>query len=485
MKSSALNNKLLEDLRTLILNRTGLFEVLKNEQKLHDIILSCFMSSGLRDINDFYWELEKDENLTGPHWATLLTHITVPESFFFRDEGQLNLLRSIILPKIFENAKTARSIKIWSAGCSGGEEVYTISIILKELLGKENNWSIRIMGTDINSRYIEKAKEGIYTQWSLRTLGSMKTDAWFTRLKSGFRIKDEFRENVEFSTLNLSGVKGKYPAPFEDLDLIICRNVFIYFRHSTIQDIVSKFSLALNPEGYAMFGHAEYVHESNKNLTAHYFPQSVVYQKTGSVRALPGLNNTINIKIKEFVNKAGTEIGKTDAQVEIELNKKTQFPGDQNIHLLKKRNLTETGEFKIKQPSDPEPDSGLKKLIDEARLLADNGSYSEAEKICSQLITQNIFEPYPYFLLGQIAHEKNEIQKAHTYLKKVLYLKSDHIGAMVELASVYQALQDDDKALRLRKKVALLLEKMNPETKIADYDDISASELLTLIKNYI
>ncbi len=113
------------------------------------------------------------------------------------------------------------------------------------------------------------------------------------------------------------------------------------------------------------------------------------------------------------------------------------------------------------------------------------GNYSEAEKICTNMIAGNIFEPYPYFLLGQIAHEKNEIDKAQGYLKKVLYLKPDHIGAMIELASIHQALKEDEKALKLRKQVSEILEKMHPDEIIPDYDNISVKELITLIKNYI
>lgn len=480
MYRPVINSKLFEDLKTLILNRTGLFEALKNEQKLQEIILSCYSHSGLSDLNDFYWELEKDESLTGPRWSLLLTHITVPESFFFRDEGQLNLLRSIIFPKLFEYAKYTRTLKIWSAGCSGGEEVYTLSIMLKELLGDTSGWKIRIIGTDISSRNIEKAKAGVYTQWSLRTLGPMKTETWFTKVKSGFRIKDEFRDIVEFWTMNLIGRDGKYPEPFEDIDLIICRNVFIYFRQSVIQDIVAKFSHAMNSTGFAMFGHAEYVHETNKYMVAHYYPQSVVYQKAppGTLPSplKPSAHSGKDTAVKSYgEGRSHSQSGRSTLQTP------RPYSGSHGHSAEKRDHRPLTG-------SEEQKASGIiseqKKLIDDARALANSGNYIAAEKICGELITKNIFEPYPYFLLGQIAHEKNEIDKAQNFLKKVLYLKSDHIGAMIELASIYQAQREDEKASKLRKQVADILEKMQPDTIITDYDDISVKELITLIKNY-
>ncbi len=294
MQKPVLSNKLFEDIRTLILVRTGLVEVLKNSQKLIDIIVSCFSQSGIRDINDFYWELEQDENLTGPCWAYILNQVTVPESFFFRDEGQLNLLKSIIIPKILENVKISGKIRIWSAGCSRGEEVYTLAIILKDLIPDNGKWDIKIIGTDLNSASIEKAKAGIYSQWSLRTLGNTKTDLWFTKVKNGFRVRDEYRRIVDFLTFNLVQRGSKYPEPISGFDLIICRNVFIYFNQNIVQEIVAKMSQALNPKGYAIFGHAEYVHENNKYFTPHYFPQSVVYQKTDPPQSKPALPKTIH-----------------------------------------------------------------------------------------------------------------------------------------------------------------------------------------------
>lgn len=483
MHRPAINCRLFDDLKTLIMNRTGLSAAVKDEENFREIILSAYRQSGLSDPDDYYWELEQDESLTGPLWSSILPRITVPESFFFRDEGQLNLLRSIIFPKLFEYAKYTRTLKIWSAGCSGGEEVYTLSIILKELLSGTSGWKIRIIGTDISSHNIEKAKAGVYTQWSLRTLGPMKTESWFTKVKSGFRIKDEFRDIVEFRTMNLICRDGKYPEPFEDIDLIICRNVFIYFSQSIVQDIVVKFSHALKRTGFALFGHAEYVHETNKYMVAHYYPQSVIYQKAPS-GTLPSPLMPPADSGKDKVLKSDGETGSGPAH-KIGRNS-LQTP---RTYSVSHGNSAEKTDYKPLTGSEQIETSGVisdqKNLIDDARAFANSGNYIAAEKICHELINRNILEPYPYFLLGQIAHEKNEIDKARDLLKKVLYLKSDHIGALIELASVYQAQREDEKATKLRKQAADILEKMQPETIIADYDDISVKELITLIKNYI
>ncbi len=213
-------------------------------------------------------------------WQKFIAILTNTESYFFRDKGQFNLLRNKILPEIIKRKQNYKTIRICSAGCSTGDEPYSIAILLKELIPNLEEWHVTILGLDINKEALRKAKEGIYTAWSLRSLDAKIIQKYFVNFDNYYYLDEEIKKMVNFQYTNL--VKDLFIHPysdFRDMDLVICRNVFIYFEHIIIAKILEKFYHTLQPFGYLITGHTELCNQNMSNFHTKLFPESLVYIK--------------------------------------------------------------------------------------------------------------------------------------------------------------------------------------------------------------
>jgi chemotaxis protein methyltransferase CheR len=183
--------------------------------------------------------------------------ITTNETLFFRDGNPFELLKHKILPEIIDRrsaAKTLRPIRIWSAACSTGQEVFSIAIVLKELFGSNPSYSFKLMGTDLSDAAIKQASYGSYNKFEIeRGLPRDRLQLYFTPDGANWKIKDAIRSMASFQKFNLmhpfSGL-GKF-------DIIFCRNVAIYFTLEDRKKLFSKMADALEPDGYLIIGSTE------------------------------------------------------------------------------------------------------------------------------------------------------------------------------------------------------------------------------------
>ena len=160
----------------------------------------------------------------------------------------------------------SRTLRIWSAGCSTGAEPYSIAVLLHELLAEDlGNWRISITGTDISATALAAARSGEYGRWALRTLPPEERQRLFlagppapgAAREGSFTLRPQFRRMVRFETQNLLGLLEGGAKAFSDFDLILCRNVLIYFDAETVYGLVRSFGRRLKPDGWLLLGHAE------------------------------------------------------------------------------------------------------------------------------------------------------------------------------------------------------------------------------------
>ncbi|BAZ69781.1 MAG: protein-glutamate O-methyltransferase CheR [Pelatocladus maniniholoensis HA4357-MV3] len=218
-------------------------------------------------------------------WQKFIAILTNTESYFFRDKGQFNLLRNQILPEIIKRKRDYKTIRICSAGCSTGDEPYSIAIILKELIPNLEEWHVTILALDINKEALKKAKEGIYTAWSLRSVDANIIHKYFIDFNNNYYLDEEIKKMVKFEYTNL--VKDLFIHPysdFRDMDLVICRNVFIYFEPTVIAKILEKIYHTLQPLGYLITGHTELCNQNLSNFHTKIFPESLVYIKKSVIK---------------------------------------------------------------------------------------------------------------------------------------------------------------------------------------------------------
>ncbi|WP_315790206.1 protein-glutamate O-methyltransferase CheR [Fischerella sp. JS2] len=213
-------------------------------------------------------------------WQKFIAILTNTESYFFRDKEQFNLLRNHIIPEIIKRQYHSKTIRICSAGCSTGEEPYSLAILLKELIPNLEEWNLMILGLDINKEALKKAKQGIYTSWSLRSLDLRTIQQYFLKLNNRYYLDEQIKQMVKFQYTNLVTDLFIHPySDFRDIDLILCRNVFIYLEPTVIAKIVEKFYYSLQPLGFLITGHTELCGQKLINFQTKLFPESLVYIK--------------------------------------------------------------------------------------------------------------------------------------------------------------------------------------------------------------
>lgn len=229
----------------------------------------------LDDFRDYYrfllYDRGRDEEL-----KAVIDLLTVNETYFFREQNQLRAFSEEILPELIVSNKEKKTLRIWSAGCSTGEEPYTIAIIILEH-GSFDGWDVQILGSDINHRVLSNARKGVYRKNSFRCTEDYYIKKYFREEDDCFIISDRVKGLVSFSYLNLlDPLKAKFVAP---MDVIFCRNVLIYFDYEARKRVVANFYDRLVEGGYLLLGHAESLMNISTAFALKHLKNDMVYQK--------------------------------------------------------------------------------------------------------------------------------------------------------------------------------------------------------------
>jgi chemotaxis protein methyltransferase CheR len=222
-----------------------------------------------------------------------IARLTVGETYFFRNQPQFAALERHILPDIIARRRPVRRRRVWSAGCASGEEPYSLAILLRRLLPDLADWNVLILATDINAAALEHARRGVYGAWSFREVSPETQGAYFSRHGRELAVAPQVRAMVTFAQLNLA--EDAYPSLLTNtsaMDLIVCRNVTIYFREETTRRIAGRFYDALTEGGWLVVGHAEPSQAIYHQFAVHNFPGAVVYQKGAGKHQAPEERNT-------------------------------------------------------------------------------------------------------------------------------------------------------------------------------------------------
>ena len=215
------------------------------------------------DLDGFLTELETrpDERL-----RDLVIHeILVNETYFFRDVGLWEGLEQEILPEILERQAKSRNLRIWSAGCSTGEEPYSLAMLLRALVPRIEDWTLHLLATDLSEKALERARMAVYGKRALRELDRKRWGSWFEATGSTVRLTDSIRQMVHFKRQNLS--HEDFPDPLTNrMDLILCRNVLIYLDRDLVERVITRFGECLRPQGWLVLAPTEVPLDPPKGL---------------------------------------------------------------------------------------------------------------------------------------------------------------------------------------------------------------------------
>ncbi|GAB6161360.1 protein-glutamate O-methyltransferase CheR [Desulfothermus naphthae] len=268
-------------LRDFIYNQTGIYIADNRKYLLETRLRNRLKKRGLNSFSEYYYFLKYDPERR-KELEKLYSVITTNEPSFFRNSPQLKVFQEIILPEIIERQSTSKRLRIWSAGCSTGEEPYTISIILHEVFKQQlTKWNIKITANDISSDVIKAAKRGIYGEYSLRTTPESIKIKYFEKISEGrYKVKKAVQQLVEFKQINL--VDGLQIKQIDKSHVVFCRNVIIYFDDAAKKKVINYIYDNLEEGGYLFLGHSESLHNLSRAFIPKYYPGSIVYKKGGS-----------------------------------------------------------------------------------------------------------------------------------------------------------------------------------------------------------
>lgn len=213
-----------------------------------------------------YCGLVQNESANSQELVNLTNAITTNLTSFFRESHHFDYLSATILPELQRNNAVSKRIRIWSAGCSTGEEPYSIAITLRDSMRNIDSWDVRLLATDLDTNVLDTASKGVYKEERVDGISNAVRKRWFLKgrneLAGMVRAREELRNLISFKQLNLMGdwpLKGP-------LDVIFCRNVVIYFDLETQRRLINRYADLLAPGGYLIMGHSENLHKVSKRF---------------------------------------------------------------------------------------------------------------------------------------------------------------------------------------------------------------------------
>jgi len=457
---SVLDN-FIELFKKLVASRVGLRICNEDIETFRQALTMQMKSLNFVDPERYLSFLATDTALSKQAWKALIISITTGESYFFRDKGHFFLLRNIVLPDLIKKKETERSLRIWSAGCATGEEPYSIAILLDMLLPDLQGWDILITGTDINEESLKKAGRGRYSQWSFRMVDKEIRGKYFKRRQDEWEIHENIKKMVKFQYGNLIEADF-FPQNPEicNMDIIICRNVFIYFEKNAVSAVLKKFQRVLNIGGYLVAGHTELYGHDLTNLHQIVSPEAVIYKKTAELKMQPAKIPCLVNPLRPVSRLSRIKPPNPNREIEEYIEK-----GRHTEAIAKSESILITHE------------ANYDLLCLMAQAYANSGDYEKAESACRRAIVVKGDSADPYLLLAQVAEARGNDEEAKDFLKKAIYLNSAFIAGYLELGGLYEKENDIRRARKARAAALEFLKALHAQTPVKPYD-ITAGELL-------
>jgi chemotaxis protein methyltransferase CheR len=375
--------------------------------------------------------------LTQTQIATLASHLTVGETYFFREPKTFARLEARILPELMHCRRgSEQRLRIWSAGCCTGEEPYSIAILLGKMIPDLPDWHLMILATDIHPRFLQKGAEGVYNEWSFRGIPRGIKERYFTRTKGdGWAILPHIKQMVTFSALNLAD--DTYPSLLNNtnaMDIIFCRNVLMYFTPEKAEEVIHKLYRALMPGGWLLVSPSETSHILFAQFETVNFPDVILYRK-------PQIGATETGRVGEWeLRLPGSPLGgiadasfpAAEEQPKIEASHVAPYPAAAKLY--EQGHAAEAAESLGASRSENPADTQA--LAELARVYANQGQLAAALVWCEKAVAADKLNPGSHYLLATILQERGQTTESMQSLKRALYLDQHFVLAHFALGTL-------------------------------------------------
>jgi chemotaxis protein methyltransferase CheR len=392
----------------------------------------------------------------------LLDEVTIPETHFFRNPPQVRALRKYVLPELLKQASAGKKLRIWSAGCSTGEEAYTVAILIRELLPPQVDWDIKILATDVSNRALAAASEARYGERSFVMTDSLDRSRWFVldTNAGSWVVRDEVRELVEFRHHNL--VTDPPPFEAEQIDLILCRNVTIYFDRETTRRLMKRLHGRLRDGGYLFLGHAETLWQISDDFSLVPLGDAFVYRrleepKNGEPRRSILRDRRTEEELRP--TRADRRRGDNDRR------------GRKDEPIPAPRSSPTAPAVPVQPTRDP---------LDAVRSAMLQGRYDEAADIAAEVVAATPLWAQAHYLQGVALTNLGRDADALVVLRKAVYLDPEHGFAHFLLGGALDRLGEPVAASRSYRAAASTLGRRPMDSVAIELGGRSVAELATL-----
>lgn len=455
------------ELKSRIIERTGHFYYQDKDDLLWERVRKRLRATALPDSTQYLNLL--DDAFSGPaEWGKLETEITIGETFFFRYAEQFAALRDTILPEIIERKSATRRLRIWSAGCSTGAEPYSLAILVNEILGESlGTWRVNIVGTDINDSFLNLAKQAQFGKWALRSMSAAERERYFLNAgKDQWQVRPEFRSLVRFEKHNLlSLLDGTSPLEFTDFDLILCRNVLIYFHPDTVIRIVASLRDRLAEEAWMLLGHAEPNPVFSAMMEALNLPGTVAYRRGSGQEPPPALS------FEQPTRPLKDHVPAPPVPKPVEPAKRQVLP----------RPAKAPPKALVSSIAPQAPDA----LLDEVREQANKGDFAAADALCRQVLVVQPLNATLHFYHGLILQGLRRPDDAEKSFLKSIYLDKSFAMAHYHLGLLLLAEGRPGPGRRALTNAARIVAAMPDDCLLDEADGLTALDLRNLIRIHL
>lgn len=441
--ATALPEPLLNALSQLLAQRTGLNFPPERWGDLERGLAEAAPDLGMPDLASCaHWLLLAP--LTRHMTEVLACHLSIGETYFMRERAALDAFGEQLLPQLLQMRAREKCLRLWSAGCSSGEEAYSIAILLDRWQAELEGWSITLLGTDFNPVALRKAARGIYGDWSFRDTPDWLRPDYFTQLPDGrYEIIPRIRERVTFSYLNL--VDDIYPSLSNNtsaMDVVFCRNVLMYFTAARADEVVARLHHTLVDGGWLIVSPHEAFAGRHGLFEQVELGGAMLFRKHEKAAAA-GKAAPPRLEVLQLHGSAAAAM-QTPAAPAAQMN------GNEAWHVL-------------------------------ARRCADEGRLHEALAWCNAAIASDKMNPAHHYLHAAIQLEQGHYEAALQSLRRVLYLEPGFVLAHFTLGNLLQAQHNYREAWLSFNNAALLLQGLPPDEVLPHADGMTAGRLVEII----
>ncbi|MCU0873765.1 MAG: hypothetical protein MUE50_15615 [Pirellulaceae bacterium] len=449
----------------------------------------------------------------------LARHLTVGETYFFRDQRCLEVLETETLPRLIAARRRGnRRLRVWSAGCASGEEAYTLAILLARAIPDWPSWAITVLGTDINPRALEHAQQGVYGEWSFRGAPPWLKDRFFQPVARGrYRLIPQIRRMATFGVLNLA--RDPYPSLLNNtnaMDVIVCRNVVMYFSPEQARRVLARLRLCLVAGGWLLGSPTEGLYLNESGLAAVHFPGAFLYRRAEATNSreegIPAAGDLAHVvRPREECRGGYPELhgdsgdlrsarwlgqetghseavtGHSDRGAESGRGAERPCAGPDPLVTVFERALEDH-----RLGRNAEAAAALERLAEGpvqraevfdllTRVYADQGHLKAALHWSDRALAADRTNPQHHYLRATILQELGQSEQAAASLQRALYLDPDFVLAHFTLGSLARRLGQEASARRHLNNALTLLAGSPPDSVVPGSEGVTAGRLREIV----